>query len=85
MVLMRSESVVDGSGSPALLTAELRGHLEAEITRMASSGLRTLCLAVRDFDTSKPLAFFDEPPNQELTLCCLLGIKVCSMSRASAS
>ena len=76
MVLKVCENVVDRSGRPVQLTEELRKELESAVTEMACKGLRTLCLAVRDFAPSRPDGFFDEPPAQELTLCCLVGIKV---------
>lgn len=51
----------------------------AEITRMAQQGLRTLCLAYRDFPASADAASdaFDFPPEEKLTACCVVGIKVC--------
>lgn len=76
MVLRQCESVVDASGRPVLLTPEIRADLEASVTQMASSGLRTLCLAVRDFPPDRPESYFEQPPNEDLTVCCLVGIKV---------
>lgn len=76
MVLKVCESVVDSTGRPVQLSDDLRKELNEAVTEMASKGLRTLCLAVRDFPPDRPSGFFDEPPTQELTLCCLVGIKV---------
>ena len=75
LVLQQCESVVDASGRPVLLSQGLREELMTCITQMASTGLRTLCLAVRDFAADKPPGFFEEPPADDLTLCCLVGIK----------
>ena len=76
MVLQVCESVVDSSGGPVQLSDKIRKELEEAVTQMACKGLRTLCLAVRDFPQDRPAGFFDEPPTEELTLCCLVGIKV---------
>ena len=46
---------------------------------MASRGLRTLCLAYTDFpasDPSRPEDFFGESHDDDLTLLCIVGIKV---------
>lgn len=48
---------------------------------MASTGLRTLCLAYTDFeeaDPSRPDDFFEKPHGLEanLTALCIVGIKV---------
>ena len=76
MVLRRCESVVDGSGRPVLISAHMRENLEKVVTEMASAGLRTLCLAARDFSSDKPPEFFDQPPAEDMTMLCILGIKV---------
>lgn len=51
------------------------------MTAMASTGLRTLCLAYHDFaetDPSRPADFFDKPHGleEDLTALCIVGIKV---------
>jgi len=74
-VLKVCESVVDASGRPVQLTDSLREELESSVTQMACKGLRTLCLAVRDFPPDRPAGFFDQSPADGLTLCCLVGIK----------
>lgn len=76
IVLRKCESVVDGTGRPILISPEMRENLENVVTDMASKGLRTLCLAVRDFSSDKPSEFFDTPPAEDLTICCIVGIKV---------
>ena len=46
---------------------------------MASTGLRTLCLAYTDFpehDPSRPADFFSTPREENLTMLCIVGIKV---------
>lgn len=75
MVLQKCESVIDATSRPVLLTEAARGELRSCITEMASSGLRTLCLAVRDFPAAKPHSFFEQPPSEALTMCCIVGIK----------
>lgn len=75
MVLDVCESVVDKTGGPVQLTDPVHREIQDAVERMASQGLRTLCLAVRDFPPDRPDGFFDKPPTEELTLCCLVGIK----------
>ena len=57
----------------------MRAVLEETVTTMASTGLRTLCLTKRDIDESladgQP-EFWENPPDDNLTLCCIVGIKV---------
>lgn len=45
---------------------------------MAQEGLRTLCLTYRDFPASvnAESSEFDIPPEEDLTACCIVGIKV---------
>ena len=47
---------------------------EKAITAMASTGLRTLCIAYVDLDTD-PSGLSDEPPEANLTLLGITGIK----------
>ena len=47
---------------------------EKAITAMASTGLRTLCIAYVDLDTA-PSGLSDEPPEANLTLLGITGIK----------
>lgn len=79
IVLARCVAVLGEGALEQPMSAETRCALEAGITGMAASGLRTICLAQRRFagvrSDYKP-GFFDEPPEDELTLCCIIGIKV---------
>ena len=78
-MLARCVAVLGEGAVEQLMSADTRSALEAVITDMAASGLRTICLAQRRFtgvrSSYKP-GFFDEPPEDELTLCCIIGIKV---------
>lgn len=80
IVLARCTKLMDADAAEQPLTAEARAGLEADITSMAASGLRTLCLTQRrlagargDYGTG----YFDQPPDEQLTLCCVIGIKAC--------
>lgn len=56
----------------------LREELLATVTSMASTGLRTLCLAYTDFpksDPFRPADFFSKPHEENLTMLCIVGIK----------
>lgn len=59
-------------------TDESQQELVKTVTEMASSGLRTLCLAYADVSADKagPLDKLEAPPQLPLTACCMLGIKV---------
>lgn len=49
------------------------------MTSMASTGLRTLCLAYTDFpeeDSGRPENFLSTPHEEDLTMLCIVGIKV---------
>ena len=70
------------------LSAEARCALEADITGMAASGLRTLCLAQRRLAGARSdysQGFFDKPPDKQLTLCCIVGIKARCLHAAKRS
>lgn len=72
-------SVMDDTGSVAPLSDEMRTKLEETVTNMASTGLRTLCLTIRDMDESMAGGneeFWEDVPDEDLTLCCIVGIKV---------
>ena len=45
---------------------------------MARTGLRTLCLAVRELPREKglPDGYLEAPPDEDLALCAIVGIKV---------
>ena len=70
---------MDDAGSVVPLSEEMRAKLEETVTSMASSGLRTLCLTLRDMDEGMAegnAEFWENPPDEQLTLCCIVGIKV---------
>jgi len=60
------------------MSEEKRTELYAIVTEMAQQGLRTLCLAYRDFPETANAQedSFDVPPEEQLTACCIVGIKV---------
>lgn len=60
------------------MTDAVRNRLLENVTEMAQLGLRTLCLSYRDFPaTADPQSgSFDSPPEEDLTACCIVGIKV---------
>jgi Ca2+-transporting ATPase len=67
--------------TPPLCPQALREELLGTLTAMASTGLRTLCLAYTDFpeaDPSRPADFFAKPHGleQDLTMLCIVGIMV---------
>ena len=95
IVLRRCTAAYNESGVVVPLDADARAALEAVVTDMASTGLRTLCMTVRDLDEAWLDAVqqaglspaLEEPPDEQLTLCCILGIKVwcmCLMLRRGA-
>lgn len=78
IVLRRCVSVMDPSGEVVPLEDAMRSVLEETVTTMASTGLRTLCLTKRDINESMADGqpdFFENPPDDNLTLCCIVGIK----------
>jgi len=87
IVLARCTALLDAGAAEQPLSAAARADLEAYITAMAASGLRTLCLAQRRFAGGRadwPPGAFDEPPDEQLTLCCIVGIKARAPSAWSA-
>ena len=72
MVLERCVKYIDSSGGIANMSTNKLKELQGVITSMADKGLRTLCLAYRDFEGEVP----EESPDEELTACCIVGIKV---------
>ena len=77
-MLARCTKLMDADAAEQPLTAEARAGLEADITSMAASGLRTLCLAQRRLPGARAdygPGYFDQPPDEQLTLCCIIGIK----------
>ncbi|KAK9865493.1 hypothetical protein WJX84_011923 [Apatococcus fuscideae] len=74
-VLANCTSYLDEAGEVKQLTGPVREELQAGITAMAGRGLRTLCLAYRDMPDAAPLSKLDEQPAEDLTACCIVGIK----------
>lgn len=73
-------STLKKSKSKSILPLEdqRREHLKGLVVDMASRGLRTLCLAYLDFpadDSSRPAGFFDTPPEKDLIVTSIVGIK----------
>ena len=80
MVLARCVSVLGRDGRPSPLSPELREALEKRVTSMASRGLRTLCLATArvprgDKSDAETGEATDEPPERDMALLCVVGIK----------
>lgn len=78
-MLRRCVNVMDPTGAVVPLSDALRKVLEDTVTNMASGGLRTLCLTTRELDASladAPEEALENPPDEQLTLCCIIGIKV---------
>ena len=77
-MLARCVALLGEGGVEEPMSAEARCALEADITGMAASGLRTLCLAQRRLAGARSNydpGFFNKPPDEQLTLCCVVGIK----------
>ncbi|KAL4452347.1 hypothetical protein ABPG75_008009 [Micractinium tetrahymenae] len=78
MVLSRCVASVDAAGQATPMSEAQREQLLGTVTDMASSGLRTLCLAYTDFpqaDPARPADFFSKPHEDNLTMLCIVGIK----------
>lgn len=78
MVLTRCTAMLDASGASVPMTEALKSEMEAVVTDMASTGLRTLCLAYTDFEAQaagRPDDYFEKPHEQDLTMLCIVGIK----------
>uniref|UniRef100_A0A1D2A822 Calcium-transporting ATPase n=2 Tax=Auxenochlorella protothecoides TaxID=3075 RepID=A0A1D2A822_AUXPR len=78
IVVGRCTRYAGAGGAVEDLGEGLRQELLQLVTSMASRGLRTLCLAMRDMDMPEGGArkdSFEEPPETDLTLLCIVGIK----------
>ncbi|KAL6781722.1 FAP10B [Auxenochlorella protothecoides x Auxenochlorella symbiontica] len=77
VVLGRCSRVAGGAGGAGPLGADLRRELEECVTAMATRGLRTLCLAMADVPVPKGALedAWSEPPERDMTLLCIVGIK----------
>ena len=76
MVLDRCTRCVEMNGSTAELNDEKRRELGDIISTMADKGLRTLCLAYREYSSSQDAGVPEDSPDEDLTACCIVGIKV---------
>ena len=78
IVLAQCERYVGPDGQPQPLGEAKRAELYEIVTQMAQQGLRTLCLSYRDFPAAEnaQAESFDVPPEEQLTACCIVGIKV---------
>ena len=86
-MLARCSHFIGDAGVNEEMTEAKLGELTAEVTRMASQGLRTLCLTYRDFpaETDAAADVFDFPPEEALTACCLVGIKARRLPHSASS
>ena len=86
-MLARCSYFIGAAGVIEEMTEAKLAELTAEVTRMASQGLRTLCLTYRDFpaETDAAADVFDFPPEEALTACCLVGIKARRLPRSESS
>ena len=76
MVLDRCTRYIETNGSTANLNDDKRRELGDIISNMADKGLRTLCLAYRDYSSSQDAEVPEDSPDEDLTACCIVGIKV---------
>ena len=74
MVVKLCTKMMQTDGSVTDFSADDLAAAEKAITAMASTGLRTLCIAYVDLDTA-PGALCEEPPEANLTLLGVAGIK----------
>ncbi len=77
MVLDRCTRYIETDGSTVDLSDEKKKELGDMISSMADKGLRTLCLSYRDYQTDSENEPPEESPDEDLTACCVVGIKVC--------
>ena len=74
IVIKLCTKMMQTDGSVTDFSADDLAAAEKAITAMASTGLRTLCIAYVDLDTA-PGALGEEPPEANLTLLGVAGIK----------
>lgn len=74
IVLGLCSNYVNDDGSILPLDASIIEELNAHINDMASSGLRTICIAYADFPKADE-RWAEAPPEHELTCIALVGIK----------
>lgn len=74
IVLSRCINYMDGDGKITPMPNSLKQKLLNDVvTEMAARGLRTLCIAYADLPAGTPSP--DEPPEKDLTLMAIVGIK----------
>lgn len=77
IVLDRCESYLDVSGNHVALDQNKRDYLVKNvIEEMACNGLRTICVAYRDFERSEKVDWsWENEVMSQLTCLCLVGIE----------
>ncbi len=75
-VLANCTRYMNEDGKVVELSGQMREQLQGVITAMADRGLRTLCLAFRDMPDAPAASDLEEQPAEDLTACCIVGIKV---------
>jgi len=78
IVVERCVSYFDENGVITSLNPSKKEEILQYVTEMAARGLRTIGLAYTDFpseDPSRPETFFDNAPDNNLTLMAVVGIK----------
>ncbi|KAK9840937.1 hypothetical protein WJX81_001285 [Elliptochloris bilobata] len=77
IVLDRCTGFLNSAGERAAMDEATRSELEGVIMGMATQGLRTLCLAVRELprEGGLPDGYLEAPPDEDLTICAIVGIK----------
>lgn len=75
MVLENCTRYIDTDGSISQMTKAKRAELLETVTHMADTGLRTLCLAYRDWEGDSNNLPADAP-DEDLTAYAIVGIKV---------
>ena len=80
IVLGRCTSVMTAEGVAVPLSDSMRNGMLGDVTQMASQGLRTLCLSYKDLGPADDLPAdgtpISRPADEDLTACCIVGIKV---------
>jgi Ca2+ transporting ATPase len=76
MVLSKCTSYLDPSGNTVPMSPEkIDEIIKNVVEKMASNGLRTICVAYRDFDSDMNWDSDEENILCKLTCCCLVGIE----------
>ena len=77
MVLALCSFYIDGNGEVKEIDADCRESLEKTLEKMASAGLRTICIAFKDFVLEEGKSFTDPSydPENDLVCIAIMGIK----------